>query len=95
MLEMRQTFHMLMNHSMPFTCAFGLSHIENLQAAVNEALRVLKAGGYFVFTLWFGSGDGDAFHKIIQDAMTAFGTNAFTFPQNGPKCARRMKVPVR
>ena len=48
------------------TCAFGLSHMENPQAAVAEAFRVLKAGGRYAFTLWFGAEDGNELHTMVK-----------------------------
>ena len=63
------------------TCAFGLSHMEHPQAAVDEAFRVLKAGGRFAFTLWFGPEDGNEFHQMVQEALTALATTSFALPK--------------
>jgi ubiquinone/menaquinone biosynthesis C-methylase UbiE len=63
------------------TCAFGLSHMEHPQAAVDEAFRVLKAGGRFAFTLWFGPEDGNEFHTMVQEALTALATTSFVLPE--------------
>lgn len=62
------------------TCAFGLLHMENPQAAVNEAFRVLKAGGCFVFTLWFGAKEGNEIKQITQDAFKKYATVPFSLP---------------
>lgn len=62
------------------TCAFGLSHIENSQAAVDEAYRVLKPGGYFAFTLWFDAENGNELFQIVNDAIARFGTVSLTLP---------------
>lgn len=63
------------------TCAFGLSHMENPEADVAEAFRVLDGGGHFVFTLWFGPDDGNELNKIIKDALTLYATTHFTLPK--------------
>lgn len=62
------------------TCAFGLSHIENSQAAVDEAYRVLKPGGYFAFTLWFDAENGNELFQIVNDAIARFVTVPLTLP---------------
>ena len=67
------------------TCVFGLLHMENPQAAVNEAFRVLKAGGSFVFTLWYGPHGGNECQKVIKDALTNFATNAIELPDTWVK----------
>lgn len=62
------------------TCAFGLLHMENPQAAVHQAFRVLKSGGSYGFTLWLGAEDGNEIKQIIQDALTKYITTPFSFP---------------
>ena len=64
------------------TCAFGLSHIENSQAAVDEAYRVLKPGGYFAFSLWFDAENGNELFQIVNDAIARFGTVSLTLPES-------------
>ena len=51
------------------TCAFGLSHMENPQQAIDEVFRVLAPGGPFVFTLWFSAGEGNELQAIVEDAV--------------------------
>ena len=63
------------------TCAFGLLHMENPQAAVNEAFRVLKAGGRFAFTLWFGPDGGNEYQRVVKEALTRFATTSLTLPE--------------
>jgi len=56
-------------HFQAVTCTFGLSHMADPQAAVQEAYRVLQAGGLFAFTLWYGENDGNELFSIIQSAL--------------------------
>ncbi len=63
------------------TCAFGLSHMEKPQAAVDEAFRVLKPGGLFAFTLWFDAEEGNDLMKITKDAITRFASVPSTLPE--------------
>ena len=67
------------------SCAFGLSHLENPQAAVAEAFRVLKAGGRFAFTLWFGPEDGNEFYQMVQEALTALATTSSVRTQDAAR----------
>jgi ubiquinone/menaquinone biosynthesis C-methylase UbiE len=62
------------------TCAFGLLHMENPQAAVNEAFRVLKPGGQFAFTLWFGAEDGNEMKQIVQTALEEHAVGLSAMP---------------
>jgi SAM-dependent methyltransferase len=59
-------------------CAFGLSHMACPQQAVAEAYRVLKPGGRFAFTLWFGPDDGGELLGIVRDSV---GVHASASPQ--------------
>jgi ubiquinone/menaquinone biosynthesis C-methylase UbiE len=63
------------------TCAFGLSHLENPQAAVAEAFRVLKVGGYFAFTLWYSAEHGNEVLAIIETALAEHATVDFELPE--------------
>ncbi|MEJ2707891.1 MAG: class I SAM-dependent methyltransferase [Anaerolineales bacterium] len=63
------------------TCSFGLSHMINPHAAVNEAFRVLKAGGCFAFTLWFSGEDGNTPRAIIKTAIEKYAMIDSEFPQ--------------
>jgi ubiquinone/menaquinone biosynthesis C-methylase UbiE len=62
------------------TCAFGLSHVEKPQVAVDEVFRVLKPGGYFAFTLWFDGENGNELFRIMNDAVTRFEIEVFALP---------------
>jgi len=63
------------------TCAFGLSHMEEPQAAVNESFRVLKPGGRFAFTLWFDGLNGNDLFRIVNDAFVKYVLVSFTLPE--------------
>lgn len=62
------------------SCAFGLSHMENPQAAANEAFRVLKLGGRFAFSLWYGPEDGNELIGIFHKAILRFAINPYELP---------------
>jgi ubiquinone/menaquinone biosynthesis C-methylase UbiE len=64
------------------TCAFGLSHMEEPQAAVNESFRVLKPGGWFAFTLWFDGKNGNDLFRIVNDAFAIYALDSFTLPES-------------
>jgi ubiquinone/menaquinone biosynthesis C-methylase UbiE len=63
------------------TCAFGLSHMEEPQAAVNESFRVLKPGGRYAFTLWFDGKNGNDLFRIVNDAFEKYVLDSFTLPE--------------
>jgi SAM-dependent methyltransferase len=64
------------------SCAFGLSHIENPQAAIDEAFRILKPGGQFTFTLWFGPDDGADLTAIGRDAIALYAEAGIRIPDS-------------
>jgi hypothetical protein len=43
--------------------------MEHPQAAMDEAFRVLKAGGHFAFTLWCSAADGGEWFAIVKAAL--------------------------
>ena len=63
------------------SCAFGLSHMEFPQKAVQEAYRVLRPGGSLAFTLWYGPDDGADLLAITQAAFKRHVTQEVVFPQ--------------
>jgi ubiquinone/menaquinone biosynthesis C-methylase UbiE len=62
------------------TCAFGLPHIARPQAAGDEAFRVLKPGGRFAFTLWFGPDEGGDLAAISRAALNLHATKQVMLP---------------
>ncbi len=63
------------------TCSFGLSHMEFPQTAIQESFRVLKSGGKFAFTLWYGANDGGELTAITQEALTRFSVSSIELPE--------------
>lgn len=63
------------------TCAFGLNHMKNPQAPVTEAFRVLKPGGKFAFTLWFGGEAHDSLDRIMKTALARHLKDLPQFPE--------------
>jgi ubiquinone/menaquinone biosynthesis C-methylase UbiE len=64
------------------SCTFGLSHMENPQAAIAEAFRVLKPGGWFAFTLWYGAQDGNEAQAMMKEALAYYATNPIVLPES-------------
>lgn len=52
-------------------CQFGLMFVPDKQKAVNEAFRVLKTGGRFIFTTW-DKIEFSPFTKIVRDTALTF-----------------------
>lgn len=57
-----QTFDLVVNQ-------FGLMFLPDKQVGVNEAFRVLKPGGHFVFTTWDLAANMPLFQLIINDLI--------------------------
>lgn len=64
------------------TCAFGLNHMEIPQAAVDETFRVLKPGGWYAFTLWFGGEENGELDIIIKAALSKHVKGDLELPEN-------------
>jgi ubiquinone/menaquinone biosynthesis C-methylase UbiE len=64
------------------TCAFGLPHIEQPRDAMREAFRVLKTGGWYAFTLWYGPEEGNDMYKLIQAAFHSLAVSAIILPDH-------------
>ena len=60
-------------------CQFGLMFVPDKQKAVNEAYRVLKQGGRFIFNTW-DKIDNNLINKIANDVTNSFfADNPITF----------------
>lgn len=65
-------------------CSFGLLHMANPDRALQEARRVLKAGGRYTFTVWCGPDQGSDFFKLVMDAIREHGTLDVPLPPAPP-----------
>ncbi|MGF6849331.1 ubiquinone/menaquinone biosynthesis C-methylase UbiE [Chitinophaga sp. W3I9] len=57
-----QSFDLVVNQ-------FGLMFLPDKQGGVNEAFRVLKPGGHFVFTTWDHTGSMELFKLLIDETI--------------------------
>ena len=64
-------------------CPFGLLHLQNPDKAISEALRVLKHGGYYAWTVWCAP-DKAEFLGIAVRATTAFADMNVALPPAPP-----------
>lgn len=65
-------------------CSFGLLHMANADRALQEAKRVLKAGGRYTFTVWCGPDQGGDFFKLVMGAIRDHGTLDVPLPPAPP-----------
>ncbi|MDH5180319.1 MAG: methyltransferase domain-containing protein, partial [Gammaproteobacteria bacterium] len=65
------------------TCAFGLLHLAEPERALREALRILKPGGRYLFTVWDTPEKHD-FFRIVLDAIQTHGTLDLPLPPAPP-----------
>src|SRR5262245_49424286 len=64
-------------------CNFGLYHLPEPDRAIAEGARVLRVGGCYAFTAWFGP-DVSPFFRIISESIQAEGTMDVGLPPSPP-----------
>lgn len=77
------------------TCAFGLWHLADPDAAISEAARVLRPDGNYAFTTWLPPKEGWDMFDILLSAIGRHGTLEVDLPPAPPpfrfadeKCAQ-------
>lgn len=65
-------------------CSFGLLHLPEPDKAIEEAARVLKPGGRYLFTVWNGPDQSSGFMDIILSAIDAHGATDVDVPAAPP-----------
>lgn len=60
-------------------CLFGVNHLPDQERAVAQALRILRPGSAFGFTMWCPPGPSK-FHALVQDAIAAHGRGDLPSP---------------
>jgi len=64
-------------------CAFGINHLQHPEKAIAEALRVLRPGGKYAFTMWCGPGKSK-FHQLVLESIRTYGTLDVPLPAAPP-----------
>lgn len=64
-------------------CAFGVNHLQRPEKAIAEALRVLRPGGKYAFTMWCVPGKSK-FHQLVLDSIRTYGTLDVPLPEAPP-----------
>jgi ubiquinone/menaquinone biosynthesis C-methylase UbiE len=65
-------------------CSFGLLHLQNPDAAIADARRVLKAAARYTFTVWCNPDQGGEFFKLVMGAVMQHGTLDVPLPPAPP-----------
>ena len=64
-------------------CAFGVNHLQHPEKAIAEALRVLRPGGKYAFTMWCVPGKSK-FHQLVLESICSHGTLDVPLPAAPP-----------
>ena len=64
-------------------CAFGINHLQRPESAIAEALRVLRPGGKYAFTMWCVPGKSK-FHQLVVESIRTHGTLDVPLPGAPP-----------
>ena len=64
-------------------CAFGVNHLQHPEKAIAEALRVLRPGGKYAFTMWCVPGRSK-FHQLVLESVRSHGTLDVPLPTAPP-----------
>ena len=64
-------------------CAFGVNHLQHPEKAIAEALRVLRPGGKYAFTMWCIPGKSK-FHQLVLESIRYHGTLDVPLPAAPP-----------
>jgi SAM-dependent methyltransferase len=64
-------------------CAFGVNHLQQPEKSIAEALRVLRPGGKYAFTMWCVPGKSK-FHQLVLESIRTYGTLDVPLPAAPP-----------
>jgi ubiquinone/menaquinone biosynthesis C-methylase UbiE len=77
-------------------CAFGINHLQRPESAIAEALRVLRPGGKYAFTMWCVPGKSNFISwSLSQFARTVRSMCPCQAPRHHFASARQKPAPLR